>query len=135
MKKFSIFLVVLLGLISAKAQFGIPPLVTPNGTVTFGPNGPNFSGMQFIYTPGQSTDVPAPPANTPNVTTPSQSSSTSSTPSRHKCRVCVGTGEVISEVWFGSAPDKWCSKCGKSVYPSHTHKICETCGGTGWVSY
>lgn len=81
---------------------------------------------------GNSYSSPVAPIN--NTSVSNNSGANENHINGHKCRVCNGTGEIISETWYGSAPDKWCDRCKKYVYPSHTHKRCDTCGGTGWIS-
>ena len=56
--------------------------------------------------------------------------------SEHQCRVCGGSGQVVDNTYLGNASQtKWCDVCRKEVYAAHRHKRCDTCGGSGKISY
>lgn len=78
----------------------------------------------------------------PNVTYDSNSQNTYDDSSkeqstRHKCRVCNGTGMKITERWMGSttSESKWCDICKKKVILTHHHTHCDNCHGKGYAEY
>ena len=60
---------------------------------------------------------------------------TTTNSTRTKCTLCHGTGDYITSAKvseFGIQPNKWCSKCNKTVASDHVHRPCPSCNGTGY---
>ena len=84
-----------------------------------------------------STETPAIslPPTTPINPIQSDPSPTYKTSKGHQCKLCKGKGRKIVEHYWGQSGDKtkWCYECNKRVGIAHTHKLCDSCGGKGWI--
>jgi len=62
-------------------------------------------------------------------------SSTSTTKGKKVCSFCDGKGwrAGSKSPTYGSTSKRWCDECDKLVNPSHSHDVCPSCMGKGYI--
>ncbi len=65
----------------------------------------------------------------------STSSGTTTNRSKHTCSFCNGKGWRAGSKTptYGSTTRYWCEECDRMVNPSHSHDVCPSCSGRGYI--
>lgn len=96
--------------------------------------GGNQYQYQYQYSHPQYQQQYQQPQNQQESQQQNQNNRSTTTQTRHQCTHCGGKGWVVKEdsgVGFGLGDKRYCSKCGKDMFP-HSHPPCGICNGKGW---